>query len=44
MTPKERYEWLWDEAKKPLPNYQEVIRREWIRALKEVEESKEVIT
>ncbi|MBA7495893.1 hypothetical protein ES702_06489 [subsurface metagenome] len=38
MTPKERYEWLWEQVKQPLPNYKDVIRHEWIKALQDVPE------
>ena len=33
MSPKERYEWLWKQVAKPLPNYKDVIREEWLKAL-----------
>lgn len=38
MSPKERYEKLWQEARKPLPKYQDVIRQEWIKAYQDVKE------
>ncbi len=42
MSPKERYEELRKEAFKPLPNYQEVIRKAYIDALKSVYKLEEV--
>lgn len=38
MSPKERYDWLWEQIEKPLPNYQDVIRQEWIKALNQAKE------
>jgi len=38
MTAQERYEWLWEQVEKPLPNYQQVIRRAYIEALEHVKE------
>jgi len=38
MTPLERYDKLWLEARKPLPNYKDVIRKEWLKALKQAKE------
>ena len=38
MSPKERYDKLHEQAMRPLPNYQQVIRQEFIRALRPVQE------
>jgi len=38
MTAKERYDWLWEEVKKPLPHWTEVWRQAYIEGLKEVTE------
>ncbi|MBA7495234.1 hypothetical protein ES702_05814 [subsurface metagenome] len=38
MTPKERYDKLWEEAHKPLPNYKDVIRQTWLEAFRDVKE------
>lgn len=38
MNAQERFDELWDEAFKPLPNYQDVIRKEWLKALKQAKE------
>ena len=38
MSPKERYEWLWEEVKKPLPHWTEVWRQAYIDGLKQANE------
>lgn len=38
MTAIERYEWLWEQINKSLPNYQDVIRQEWLKALKQAKD------
>lgn len=38
VTGQERYTWLLEQVKKPLPNYQDVIRAAYIEALKQVKE------
>lgn len=35
MDPKKRYDRLYEKAMKPLPNYQDVIRKAYIEALKQ---------
>jgi len=39
MTSQERYTWLLEQIKKPLPNYQDVIRKEWLKALKQAKDN-----
>jgi len=38
MTPKERYEWLAEQVKKPLPHYLDVARQAYIDGLKQAKE------
>lgn len=38
MSPKERYDKLLEETKKPLPHYQDVIRQEHIKAINQANE------